>query len=109
MAVQVTESWALLAPSRSCGALAALKQWAYISCGTCVRNRINLSRGNYKEPYIRKPATSVALADLRNAEQRRERKLSRGWERQKGGLLQREEDREQGQVCRKKKASVEGW
>ena len=34
----------------------ALRQWAYISCGTCVRNRINLSRGNYKEPYIRQPA-----------------------------------------------------
>lgn len=29
----------------------------YIVGGTCVRNRINLSLGNYKEPYIRQPAT----------------------------------------------------
>lgn len=29
----------------------------YIVGGTCVRNRINLSLGNYKKPYIRQPAT----------------------------------------------------
>ncbi|KAG7196854.1 hypothetical protein KM043_014490 [Ampulex compressa] len=46
--------------SRSPEALTALKQWAYISCGTCVRNRINLSRSNYKEPYIRQSGMSVA-------------------------------------------------
>lgn len=30
-----------------------MKQWLHISRGTCVRNRINLSPGNYKEPYIK--------------------------------------------------------
>lgn len=58
------------------------KQWAYISCGTCVRNRINLSRGNYKEPYIKQPEYEPAgLAESRIAEKReRERKRGRARE-----------------------------
>lgn len=30
-----------------------------------MRNRINLSRGNYKEPYIRQPATRSRLSPTR--------------------------------------------
>lgn len=53
------------------------KQWAYISCGTCVRNRINLLRGNYKEPYIKQPEYEPAgLAESRTAEKERGRDRS---------------------------------
>lgn len=55
------------------------KQWAYISCGTCVRNRINLSRGNYKEPYIKQPEYEpTGLAESRIAEKREKKREGRG-------------------------------
>lgn len=55
------------------------KQWAYISCGTCVRNRINLSRGNYKEPYIKQSEYEpTGLAESRIAEKREKEREGRG-------------------------------
>lgn len=65
------------------------KQWVYISCGTCVRNRINLSRSNYKEPYIRQARLyeSRGLARSRTEGGRgrdREREREEQWNKRDG-------------------------
>lgn len=51
-----------------------------------MRNRINLSRSNYKEPYIRQPCTNARLAESRTAEGRRQTRIE--W----GGSQRKEEE-----------------
>lgn len=60
-----------------------------------MRNRINLSRGNYKKPYIRQPVTSAALPELRN-EGGGETKLSTAGQGRGAGVAGRTEPGDEG-------------